>query len=201
MENSVDALNAAFKISLLLGDRRREQEVTHRVAACRSTFCWQSMLEERACRRLGIRKRDQTVAKITDWGDPKLLAKDPRRTPIVRERDDCGEQNALTLKATERCGHPSPTAEHHHTSALAVRTSRPQCVPEPRAKPHGLAPRDVAMLNHNRCGANDRRKTTRKHLNEGNGSMPTTSTTDRDTQTAATVREIRRHICSKVRLD
>jgi hypothetical protein len=188
MENPVDALNAAFKISLLLGDRRRKEEVSNGVAACRTTFCWKSMLEERARRRLGIRERDQTVAKITDWGDAELFAKDSRRASIIREGDDCGEQNALTLKATERCGHPCPAAEHHHTSAIAMCASRPQRVPEPRSKPHGLAPRDVAMLNHNRGGANDRRKTTRKRLNEGNGSMPTTSTADRDTQTATTVR-------------
>jgi hypothetical protein len=97
MKNSVDALYATFKIPLLLRDRRREEEIPNRVAACRSTFRWKPMLKERARRRLGIRERDQTVAKITDWGDAELLAKDPRRTSIIREGDDCGEQNPFAL--------------------------------------------------------------------------------------------------------
>jgi hypothetical protein len=50
MEDPMDALNATFKIPLLLGDRRCQEEVPYRVATCRSTFRWKAMLEKRSRR-------------------------------------------------------------------------------------------------------------------------------------------------------
>jgi hypothetical protein len=57
------------------------------------------------------------------------------------------------------------------------------------------------MLHHNRGRANDRRKATRKRLNNGNGPMPTSSATNRNTQAATTIRQIGGDACGKVGLD
>ena len=46
----MDALNAAFKIPFLLGDRRCQEEVPNRVTTCRSVLCWEAMLEKRTRR-------------------------------------------------------------------------------------------------------------------------------------------------------
>jgi hypothetical protein len=46
----MDSLNAALKISLLLGDRGCQEEVPNRVATCRPTFRWKAMLEKRTRR-------------------------------------------------------------------------------------------------------------------------------------------------------
>jgi hypothetical protein len=42
------AFNAALKITALLGDRRREEEIPHRVPARCATLCGKSMLQQRA---------------------------------------------------------------------------------------------------------------------------------------------------------
>lgn len=197
----MDALNAAFKIPLLLGDRRGQEEVPNRVATCRSTFRWKAMLKKRTRRRFGIRECNQAVAKITDWWDAELFAENSGGTPIIRERDDCGECNPLPLKTSERGGHPRPTAEHHNPATATMQTSLLQRAPETGAKPHRLAPREIAMLHHNRGGANDRRQATRKRLNNGNGPMSTSSAANRNTQAATTIRKIGGHACSEVGLN
>jgi hypothetical protein len=50
MEDPMDSLYAAFKIPVLLGDRRCQEEVPNRVATCRPTFRWKAMLEKRTRR-------------------------------------------------------------------------------------------------------------------------------------------------------
>lgn len=130
-----------------------------------------------------------------------MFAENSRGTPIIRERDDCGERNPLSLKSAERSGHPGPTAEHHDAAISTMQASLPQRTQETGAKPHRLTPREIAMLHHNRGGANDRRKATRKRLNNGNGPMPTSSTTNRNTQAATTIRQIGGHACTKISLD
>jgi hypothetical protein len=42
------ALNAALKITALLGDRRREEEIPHRVPARCAALCGKAMLQQRA---------------------------------------------------------------------------------------------------------------------------------------------------------
>jgi len=82
-----------------------------------------------------------------------------------------------------------------------MQTSLLQRAPETGAKPHRLAPREIAMLHHNRGGANDRRQATRKRLNNGNGPMSTSSAANRNTQAATTIRQIGGHACSEVGLN
>ncbi len=194
----MDALNAALKITLLLGDRRCQQEVPNRMPTCRSTFRREAMLEKRARRRFCICKGNQAISKITNRWDSELFAENPRGAPIITERDDCGECNSLSLKAAERSGHPRPTAEHHDTAILTVQTSPLQRAPETGAQPHRLALREIAMLHHNRRGAYDRRQGSRERLNNGNGSMPTPSATNRNTQSPTAVRQIGGHACGKI---